>query len=59
MGPAGFLDKALAGRGSLLAGVTCSLTEGHALGVQRREREEDYKQTKTQRTLSELNKCVY
>lgn len=59
MGPAGFLDKALAGRGSLLAGLTCSVIEGYALGVQRREREEDYKLTKSQQTLSELNKYIY
>lgn len=39
MGPAGFFDKAPAGLGSLLAGLICSVTEGYALGVWRRERE--------------------
>lgn len=32
MGPGGFLDKALAKLGSLLACLTCSVTEGYALG---------------------------
>lgn len=31
MGPAGLRDKALAGRGSLLAGLMCSVTEGYDL----------------------------
>lgn len=41
-GPAGFLNKMLAGAGSLLTGLIRSVTEGYGLEVQR-EREEDYK----------------
>lgn len=31
MDPAGLREKVLAGRGSLLAGLMCSVTEGYAL----------------------------
>lgn len=35
MGPAGFLNKVLAGTGSLLTGLIRSVTEGYGLEVQR------------------------